>query len=339
MSLPDFQFIFVVCQTGVEAALKQEFARRYPHFKPSYARPGFITFKNTGGIKPTLDFELKSVLAREYGLSIGKAQGATQDERLQAVRTLQADYNVDAVSVYARTRDEDSLELAEGLPAIKQALQGVDQIGDGELVLDVVVVEQNEWWLGLHRQTKAHRPWPGGVYPKALPVEAPSRAYLKLEEGLEWSRLPVKAGDLAIEFGSSPGGASYALLQRGLEVRGVDPAKMADVVLAHPKFKHLHAQAGQITAEDAPGVQWIFSDMNIPLEEVLKVLRKLVPLWSETLLGGLLTMKLKSWAELSDLEKNLDELRRLGFTDVRAGHLHNNRQEVCVALLTTRAAI
>ena len=338
MSLPESPFIFVVCQTGVESALKQEFVRRYPHFKPSYARPGYITFKNTGSTKLTLDFELKSVLAHEYGLSIGKAQGVTQDDRLTAVRAFQVEYQADVVSVYPRARDEETLAADDPVPAIKQALQGADQLQDGQLVLDVVIVEQNEWWIGLHKQTKAHRPWPGGIYPGALPPEAPSRAYLKLEEGLEWSRLPVKSGELAIEFGASPGGASYALLERGLHVLGVDPAKMADVVLNHPKFKHLHAQAGQLTADDAPGVEWIFSDMNITPDDVLKILRKLVPQWKETLLGGLVTLKLKSWDALADLEKNLEELRRLGFVEARAGHLHSNRQEVCVALLTGLAA-
>jgi 23S rRNA (cytidine2498-2'-O)-methyltransferase len=65
-----------------------------------------------------------------------------------------------------------------------------------------------------------------------MPPEAPSRAYRKLEEALMWSQAPAaRRRHRLSRIGSSPGGASYALLRRGVDVYGIDPAKMAPVVL------------------------------------------------------------------------------------------------------------
>src|SRR5258708_7412307 len=67
-------FIFTVCQQGAESAVKKEIAQGYANLNFAYSRPGFITFKNRDEGKAIApDFELKSIFARAYGLSIGKA--------------------------------------------------------------------------------------------------------------------------------------------------------------------------------------------------------------------------------------------------------------------------
>ena len=73
--------------------------------------------------------------------------------------------------------------------------------------------------------------------PLALPPDAVSRAWLKMEEAIAL----VATADTAwrtrcAEIGSAPGGASQALLARGMEVIGIDPAEMAPAVLSTPRF-------------------------------------------------------------------------------------------------------
>ena len=53
--------------------------------------------------------------------------------------------------------------------------------------------------------------------------DVPSRAWHKLEELLAWARITPAAGEQVLEIGCAPGGATVALLDRGLRVVGVDP--------------------------------------------------------------------------------------------------------------------
>ena len=48
MSQDAAQFVFMTCRGGAESALKQEVARVEPEWRPSFSRPGFLTFKHTG---------------------------------------------------------------------------------------------------------------------------------------------------------------------------------------------------------------------------------------------------------------------------------------------------
>ena len=104
------------------------------------------------------------------------------------------------------------------------------------MILDVVVLEPGQWWIGYHRAVSWPARWPGGAIPVVLPAHAVSRAYAKMEEAIQWSGLPLAAGDECVEIGCAPGGASQALLDRGLFVTGIDPADVDPVVLAHPRF-------------------------------------------------------------------------------------------------------
>lgn len=352
------QFIFTTCQAGAEAALKAEMARLKPDYKFAFSRPGFVTFKLPDGLALSPDFALESTFARAYGLSSSKAKGLALKERVACVRELQQKLAAKAIHVWAREKVENSNSLVdEAVGALTRefgkgaspdsaelkalSFARVVKVGaaakadQGSLVLDVVIVEPNEWWLGSHVQSpERHRPWAGGVYDQPLPEGAPSRAYLKLEEGLAWSGLQLKAGHRAIEFGVAPGGAAYGLLQRGLDVIGVDPADVAPSIASHPKFKHHRCQAGQVVTEDTGQIDWIFSDMNLPPEDVLKVLRKHMPVWSKTarVRGGLITVKFRDWNAANDLPKIVEEFKALGFSRARTAHLTHNRQEVCLAL-------
>src|SRR5882724_9885224 len=77
-------FVFVSCQPGAEPALKDELAREHPEFRFAFSRPGFVTFKSPNDLKP--DFELRSVFARAYGLSLGDSRepGLGQEARAKA---------------------------------------------------------------------------------------------------------------------------------------------------------------------------------------------------------------------------------------------------------------
>ncbi len=99
---------------------------------------------------------------------------------------------------------------APALPALNETARA------GELVLDCVLVEPFEWWLGWHRADAVETRWPGGVPPLVAPKRMISRAYLKILEALLWSELPISEGDHCIEIGSSPGGSCLGVARARL---------------------------------------------------------------------------------------------------------------------------
>jgi 23S rRNA (cytidine2498-2'-O)-methyltransferase len=360
------RFLFTSCQVGAEAALKEEIARLHPAMHPSYSRPGFVTFKFTaqGEAQPAAgnpeqeelssDFELGSVFARAYGLSLKKAKSAS--EVIDFVLSLHSAELSQRFYLHVWERDqhipgEEPKGFVSGLIAEK-ALKEIraeekvrslnlfeksEQAVSGSRVIDVVCVEENEWWLGVHDHSLDHTPYPGGLPKIELPAEAPSRAYLKLEEGVLWSGAPMKSGDVAVEIGSAPGGASYALLKRGLKVVGIDPADMDPRVLAMPGFTHMRRPVASVPREELPEkVQWLLLDMNVTPHVTMFQVDRLATRLSDSLLGVILTIKLNEWKIAREIPHFFDHLRAMGMVRVRARQLASNKQELCLFALTKK---
>src|SRR5438132_1671777 len=95
-------FLFLTCQVGAEGAVKNELARRWPDFRFSYSRPGFLTFKLPPEAKLEADFDLGSVFTRSYGFSLGKSTGATNDELAKAVAPIIAGRTFEQLHVWQR---------------------------------------------------------------------------------------------------------------------------------------------------------------------------------------------------------------------------------------------
>jgi 23S rRNA (cytidine2498-2'-O)-methyltransferase len=199
-------------------------------------------------------------------------------------------------------------------------------------VLDCILVEPDEWWLGYHRIRSIPSRWPGGIFHlPELPDDMVSRAYVKMREALAWSRLPVKRGDTVAEIGSAPGGASQALLSRGLKVIGIDPAAMDERVLAHPKFTYIQKRGHEVRRREFRGVRWLTADINVAPVYTLDTVEGIVTHPSVTIEGLLLTLKLLEWKLAAEVPAYLERIRSWGFKQVAARQLSHNRQEICVA--------
>jgi 23S rRNA (cytidine2498-2'-O)-methyltransferase len=334
-----------VCQLGAEPALKAEVARLHPQWRFAFSRPGLVTWKVPKAL--AVDVQLGAVLARCSGLSLGRA--ATPAEFATLIHAAIGNAHF-VLHVFERDRYKPGEEPpADGygplsdrvlreLLATQSSFHPPDRaLQLGDLVVDVVVAPDEPWLVGIHRHGAGSSVFPGGRRPLLLPAEAPSRAWLKLEEGLSFSGLPLKAGEVALEIGSAPGGASYALLQRGLRVVGVDPADMAPAVASHPSFTHVQVKLGDLRREQLPKrVDWLFVDVNLAPAVALHQLRRIVSTLRSTLKGGLITLKLNNWRMASEIPAFLKRLQGMGFSEVHATQLAHNRQEVCVAVRMMR---
>lgn len=348
-------FIFVTCQVGAEIALKAELAS-HSLYRLAFSRPGFLTFKLPGGHTLPDDFDLHSVFARAYGFSLGKVSEG--DAAVAAKRTWEIAGNRPYTRLHVWRRDtapvgyrgfepgptteahaaEQAIVAACPLEVVEGGSQELlAPTAAGDLVLDCVLVEPSEWWIGYHRASSPRSRWVGGMPSIDAPPDMISRAYLKIEEALAWSRLPLKAGHTVVEIGSAPGGSSQALLNRGLLVTGVDPGDMDPYVLAHPSFVHIKKRGADVRRRDYRGLRWLVADMNVAPNYTLDTVESIVTHPEVQVEGMLLTLKLLEWNLAAEIPQYLDRIRAWGYTDVRARQLAHNRQEICVAALKQRS--
>jgi len=339
-------FVFTLCQPGAEATLKREVARIAPSWAAAYQRPGLVTFRSPEPVTPAL--VLTSVFARQHGMSLGTARDL--EGALALLERLPGPVCLHVVD--RDPADPDDPTAAPHVAALEAALRTQaparftpsTTAGEGQLVLSVVAsAREPSLLLGCHVHTPGRSPFPGGRFPIALPAEAPSRAYLKIEEAIRAFALPLRAGQTALEIGAAPGGAAYALAQRGLHVLAVDPAAMDPALLARTfhsgaRVTHYPIPAAELGKEPLPRpVDWLLMDVHLAPQIAMRAARKLASQHKATLRGAVLTLKLNDWAFADRIDAFLQQAREMGLVDPRARQLGSHRQELAIVGLTKSA--
>lgn len=344
-------FVFATCRQGWEKVLKDD-AKSVPEgLRPAFMRPGLITWKCE--VPPTADFTLPGIFARMSGHSIGTCKDAADlAGKLAELKT-----NTLKLHVYPREVPEDGLPLDEWsridafrirlLKGLRDAGVAMDDDADsilGDTVLDIIVEDDltAPFFAGWHRHGASTHPIPGGIPRAVIPIESPSRAWLKLVQALAFAGLETKGthshplrGKIAVELGSAPGGASYALLQRGMRVLGIDPGAMDPRVLncRTPQggipFRHLQMPAGEVEPHLLPPqADLLVSDLNLAPAVMIRLVKKMQAQVHASLL--ILTLKINDRAVFAGLQENLTAIRDFAPAPVRATHLPGNRDEICV---------
>jgi 23S rRNA C2498 (ribose-2'-O)-methylase RlmM len=162
---------------------------------------------------------------------------------------------------------------------------------------------------------------------------------LKLEEATRFFDLKFTARDIVVELGCAPGGVVLALLNRGVSVIGVDPAKMAAVVVAsaiaerdsapsgRPWFFHSRKPAALTSKRDLGlGVTWFMSDMNQSPEVVLKECARFYKM-APSIRGVLITLKLTDLLQVTDKSQWFASLTAMGFKSLRLQQLSVHHKE------------
>jgi len=356
---PDWPgFVYVTCQVGAEGALVEEVARCCAGWKPAFRRPGFVTFKAPPDWRPEPGqmWDFTPVFGLASGLSYGGLQGKSPEEVAQKWWALAGGLPFHRVHVWQRETEHrdarpDDAPLPTQTPLAQQARQALQQAcprlppsglaafdptepaAFGDLVLDCIVIEEDQWYLGYHRVRGSASRYPGGIFPLQLPEHAVSRAWLKMEEAIRWSSLPIPPGARCAELGSAPGGSSQALLDRGMYVLGIDPAEMHPAVLSHPQFTHLRRRSTQTPRRAFRKVRWLFSDMNVAPNYTLTAVENIVTHPEVNIRGMILTLKLTRWELAERIPQWLRRIRSWGYNEIQARQLYYHRQEIAVAAL------
>lgn len=346
------EFVMMTCQTAAAPVVKAEVAARWPDFRFAYSRPGFLTFRLPENHRLRADFELGCAFVRSHAFSLGRIAGDDDQQRAAAAWEMVKSLPIERVHVWSRDRcepgyrgfepritEEDRrihrllIDTRPGTRMPAEAEQFEQPAEPGELVFDCVVVDPGVWYAGFHRVGPGPSQYPGGLWPLVLPENAVSRAWLKMEEALRWSQLPIGQGARVAEIGSAPGGASQALLARGCHVLGIDPAEMDASVLAHPNFTHLRKRSTHVRRREFRKIRWLVADMNVAPNYTLSAVEGIVTHSEVSVRGLILTLKLIEWEMASRVGEYLDRVRGWGYNIVRARQLQFNRRELCVAAL------
>lgn len=326
------EFVFALCNPGSEKALKLEAETMALGWRPGYQRRGFVTFK--ADVPFSLEApEVELACARRLCLSLGKS--TTREE---AVRRIEETSRC-AIIHHARFHERKM----QGIP-------GEGRPEAGELVGTVVELGPDEFWAGIHRHAPFLSPDPAGDSGIVMAADSPSRAWLKLEEAVRFFDLEFTPADIVVELGCAPGGVVLALLRRGVSVIGVDPAKMADVVMAsaianrqdapsrRPWFFHCRKPAALASKRDlGQDVTWFMSDMNQSPEVVLKECARFCQM-APSIRGVLITLKLTDLLRVADKGQWFAALAGMGFKTIRLQQLSVHHKEFALLALRDRPA-
>jgi 23S rRNA (cytidine2498-2'-O)-methyltransferase len=342
-------FVFATCQPGGEAFLKEELRVRRPDLRFAFSRPGFATFRATGG-DVGLEHALSSPFARLSGLGLGRVTppetpsggGSDIDGIAEAaaarVRELGAAHATGpappTLHVVARGLDDGGAEadlVASAREALRARLPGwaIDRpLRRGETAICCFPLDAGQWWLGARRLAARERPTADGRPPFAAPEDAPSRVWMKVEEALWLSGLLPMTGDRVLDIGCAPGGGTWALLERGLRVVGVDPGEVDPRIAAHPSFEHIREPFERVDPAALPrDLRWLFFDVSLAPRLVLGHLVTLARALPE-LRGAVVTIKLANLDALKHLEWVRGRLAAMGMHDPLVSQLFANRQEL-----------
>ncbi len=340
----------MLCQRGAEAALKRELLRSQPEWRAAYQRPGLLTFRAPTPIDESV--EIAAVLARSSGLSLGTY--ADLNALCSALETLPAPLRLHVIERDLYREDEAPKGYQPGEHAARIDAELRARLGErirsgttaepSERVIDVILGEAGSTdplLLGMHVHDKARPPEPGGTYRYEVPDDAPSRAYRKIEEAIRAFSLPIRAGDHALELGAAPGGATYALLRRGISVVGIDPAEMDPHVLAftgpeNARLTHVRLPMNAVDLNTLPRtIDWLLLDVHLAPQVALRQASRFLSHYKSSLLGAVLTLKLNDWKFLDHVERWKRDLQPLGLVTPIARQLPAHRQELVIASLTT----
>lgn len=303
----------------------------HPGWRPSYQRRGFATYKAPSDTQP---FTLQSIaeppsFARRLSLSLGKV--ATREEAVNLLRG--AVGPGDGLLLHGVRLISGKVERTGEAPPAPQ---------EGQPVGTIVELGPEEFWAGLHVHAPLLSPDPGGSGGLVLPEDAPSRAWLKLEEAVRFFGLTFTAKDTVVELGCAPGGVVLALLRRGVPVIGVDPAKLAPIVMAaavpgvpetpraEPWVFHCRKPAALVSKRDlGTRTTWFMSDMNQSPAVAIKECGRFIKM-CPAIRNALITLKLTDLSEAADKPLWMQSLREMGFQTVRLQQLSVHNRELAL---------
>lgn len=318
------QFIFFCCNIGNEDLLKEEIRVFFPELTLSYSRKGFLTFKNKGvRYDQNSIAQLSATFSTRSGICLGKSKPEVVVETLN---DLCETNNIDLGKCLVHSFSVNTEFVYDGT-SLNRSLNEYSPIN--KTVIDLISLGEKEVWIGLHKVARYTSSYPNGKKEILLPESTPSRAYLKLAEIVETFNVIFDRNDSWLDFGSAPGGSSAYLLSKGCKVWGIDPAKMAEEVLEHPRYTHITSSVQDLSQEDLPAreINWVHVDININPKQSIKEVLRLCKKYDGRLKGIIFSIQIIKMDHVKNIENFEDHFYDWGFTNITNCQVPSHKRE------------
>jgi hypothetical protein len=288
-------FILTFPNLETEDLLKQEVRLKYPMWKVSFSKKGFISYK--------VDKELCLEELKTIQLIFSKR-----------IALFQKKIGLESLEESDECFDLETLVLRPSLRTIST--------DSSEMHIRI----GKEIWIAsyLHKSDRL-------ALLAALPAEAPSRAYLKLAELKLYKEIKFEKSQIFIELGSAPGGMSYYVCSVGAYLYAVDPGLMDPLLTKnYPEhFKHVKKSVFDLRKHDLPDtIHWLMVDLNlealVSLEETLKLALKYK---GPNFRGIFINLKTPRVEDVGKIQTYAAMIREAGFDNYQFFQLPSHRRE------------
>lgn len=218
--------------------------------------------------------------------------------------------------------------------AIAEETGAIESIKKPQVVVSVLCTTE-KGYAGISTTEENLSDWPGGMRHFAQTPEQISRAEFKLLEALEVFGVTLPIQGRVLDLGAAPGGWTRLLLEAGLNVVAVDPAKLDARLAGRSHLEHYRGYA-ETYLEDVVKqhrrFELIANDMRMDAREAARLL---VQARGCLRADGFVVSTLKlphATREVNPLKTLREALSLLNryYGIVRARQLFHNRQEVTV---------
>ncbi|MBE7680660.1 MULTISPECIES: SAM-dependent methyltransferase [Paenibacillus] len=256
-------------------------------------------------------------------------------EKLIAFITNHTELNGTKVALQVR-KTEGSFWL-ENAASLKQWLtEKLDTLGcewvvrDADSVISVFAAD-HALYAGISRPEQNLSDWSGGAVRFQKEEGQISRAKFKLLEAEQTFGIDFASFHKALDIGAAPGGWTSFLLERGLEVTAVDPAKMDATLLESPKLTFLKKNAGDVRFREGE-----FDLLVCDMSWSPKLMSRLVSDLLYSLQSGgtaVVTVKLLHKKPLALIKEVIDTFERSRMQIQRSKQLFHNREEITLYMI------
>ncbi|SCW60144.1 23S rRNA (cytidine2498-2'-O)-methyltransferase [Paenibacillus tianmuensis] len=239
------------------------------------------------------------------------------------------------VAVQARKAEGEalaSLSLPTVRSSVEEMLATVEAnpvSRDADFILSLYFTEV-KLYFGLSRPQDNLSDWSGGAIRFRKEEGQVSRAKFKLLEAEQAFGLDLSQYRAALDIGAAPGGWTSLLLERGLRVTAIDPAKLDAALLRHPQLTYFPKKADEVSFA-ANTFDLLVCDMSWSHRQMARLVRGLLGALQP---GGtaVITVKLmhkKAFQTIREVVSDLAPELELQ----QAKQLFHNREELTLFLM------
>lgn len=302
-------YIFFYTVTSNTLLLKEWVKLKFPRWNLSFSSEGWITYKTNIHDLPVNFPEFHCPLALRWGMGLDIVKTShSLNSLLETIKKYDSQLDFNHIHYYEKKEIESENLLVPStlIQSFKEKLIN-KPLSYKDACLQIFKFKEQHYALGLSFTCKGQSIYSGADPKIVLPMNCPSKAYLKIAQICSVFKIDFSAKDHILELGSFPGGITTYLLEKFSHVYSVDSAAMK---IKHPNLRSLVCSVQHLDEKDLPPLtNWIVSDLNLSpkqmLNEVIRLGKKI-----KSLRGLILTLKLPKTESVRHLDHYLNLMKK-----------------------------